>query len=68
MCQLLPPTKKREVDPSIRKTHIETLLLLCTTLHGREYLRSRNTYVVIKAAHADEKDQVVSGRHLEVPN
>ncbi|TIC67010.1 DUF383-domain-containing protein [Wallemia mellicola] len=68
VCQLLPETKKREIDPSVRKTHIETLLLLCTTLHGREYLRSRNTYVVIKAAHAEEKDQQVIDEMIKLVN
>ncbi|PCH39617.1 hypothetical protein WOLCODRAFT_168043 [Wolfiporia cocos MD-104 SS10] len=29
--QFLPPAKTREPDPVLRLTHVETLLLLCTT-------------------------------------
>ncbi|KAI0339412.1 DUF383-domain-containing protein [Trametopsis cervina] len=52
--QFLPATKKREVDPTIRLTHIETLLLLCTTFWGREYLRSHGVYEVVRALHEAE--------------
>lgn len=58
--QFLPPTKKREADPVIRLTHIETLLLLCTTFWGREYLRSHGVYEVVRALHHSEKDDKIS--------
>lgn len=37
--QLLLETKQREKDHSVRLTHVETLLLFCTTKRGRIYLR-----------------------------
>lgn len=57
--QFLPSTKQREIDPVIRITHIETLLLLCTTYWGREYLRSHGVYEVVRALHNSEKDDKV---------
>ncbi|KAI0064035.1 DUF383-domain-containing protein [Artomyces pyxidatus] len=52
--QLLPPTKVREPDPALRLVHTETLLLLCTTRWGREHLRARGVYEVVRALHAAE--------------
>ncbi|KAF9649195.1 DUF383-domain-containing protein [Thelephora ganbajun] len=43
--QLLPPDKKREPDEALRLIHIETLLLLCTTRWGRDYLRDNERLV-----------------------
>lgn len=52
--QFLPPTKTREADPSIRLTHVETLLLLCHTRWGRDYLREHGTYEIVRATHECE--------------
>ena len=52
--QLLPPDKKRERDATLRLTHIETLVLLCTTRWGRDYLRNNGVYEVIRALHLQE--------------
>ena len=49
--QLLPPDKQRDPDATILKTHVETLLLLTTTRHGREYLREVNVYPLIRETH-----------------
>jgi len=54
--QFLPPTKTRETDSAIRLTLIETLLLLCHTRWGRDYLRSHGVYEIIRVA--DENEQV----------
>ncbi|KAI0695330.1 hypothetical protein C8T65DRAFT_46549 [Cerioporus squamosus] len=62
--QFLPPTKKREPDPAIRLTHVETLLLLCTTHWGREYLRSHGVYEVVRALHENETVDKIS-EHVE---
>ncbi|TFK88418.1 DUF383-domain-containing protein [Polyporus arcularius HHB13444] len=62
--QFLPPTKKREPDPVIRLTHVETLLLLCTTYWGREYLRSHGVYEVVRALHENETVDKIS-EHVE---
>ena len=53
--QLLPDTKKREPDEVLRLTHIETLLLLCSTRAGREYLREHGVYEIVRALHLVEK-------------
>lgn len=62
--QFLPPTKKREGDHVIRLTHIETLLLLCTTFWGREYLRAHGVYEVVRVLHENETVDKVS-EHVE---
>ena len=53
--QFLPPTKKRDSDPAIRLTHIETFLLLCTTHWGRNYLRTHGVYEIVRAMHENEE-------------
>jgi len=52
--QFLPPTKKREPDSALRLTHIETLLLLCHTRWGRDYLRENGVYEIVRATHENE--------------
>ncbi|KAL1952835.1 hypothetical protein VTO42DRAFT_4107 [Malbranchea cinnamomea] len=46
--QLLPPDKKRDSDIDIIVTHLETLLLLCTTREGREKMRAVKVYPLIR--------------------
>ncbi|KAI8985535.1 DUF383-domain-containing protein [Trametes punicea] len=62
--QFLPPTKKREPDPAIRLTHVETLLLLCTTRWGRDHLRTHGVYEVVRALHENEEVEKIS-EHVE---
>lgn len=57
--QLLPDDKKREPLPQIMCTHLESLLLLCTTREAREYLRSHSAYAVIKALYNVVNDENV---------
>nr|CAG4641831.1 EOG090X08WK [Eurycercus lamellatus] len=57
--QYLGEEKTRERDPDIRKILIEALTQLCTTKFGREYLRSKNTYVILRELHKWEKDENV---------
>ncbi|KAJ7493163.1 hypothetical protein B0H11DRAFT_2156243 [Mycena galericulata] len=52
--QFLPPTKVREPDAAIRLIHIETLLLLCHTRWGRDYLRDHGVYEIVRATHENE--------------
>ncbi|KAL2754311.1 hypothetical protein ACRALDRAFT_1076082 [Sodiomyces alcalophilus JCM 7366] len=49
--QLLPPDKKRDPDPSIIQTHLETLLLLTATREGRDLMREIKVYPVIRETH-----------------
>jgi len=62
--QFLPQTKQREPDAVLRLTHVETLLLLCTTLWGRDYLRTHGVYEVVRALHEQETNDPVS-EHVE---
>ncbi|KAG2362174.1 hypothetical protein BDR07DRAFT_1357939 [Suillus spraguei] len=62
--QFLPSTKKRDLDPVLRLTHIETLLLLCTTRWGRDYLRDHGVYEIVRGAHMEETVDKVS-EHIE---
>ncbi|KAM7202906.1 protein of unknown function (DUF383) domain containing protein [Rhypophila sp. PSN 637] len=57
--QLLPPDKKRDSDPRIIQTHIETLLLLTTTRPARELMREINVYPVIRETHLRVDDEEV---------
>lgn len=54
--QYLPEDKKREEDPDIRKMLLETLLLLTATKPGRQTLKNKNAYPIIRELHGWEKD------------
>lgn len=60
--QFLPDSKKREPDGILRLTHLETLILLCTTRAGREYLRKNGAYEIIRTLHLFEKSESVCER------
>ncbi|KAF8524169.1 hypothetical protein JB92DRAFT_2881377 [Gautieria morchelliformis] len=62
--QFLPATKRREPDSALRLMHVETLLLLCTTRWGRDYLRRHGTYEIVRAMHAEEHVDKIS-EHVE---
>lgn len=55
--QLLGPDKKREQEPTTRLMLVETLILLCASRNGREVLRERGVYEVVKVAHKAERDE-----------
>ena len=59
--QLLPETHKREDSNSIISRHLESLLLLTTTLSGREMMRTNGVYVVIRRLHQQVEDEDVKG-------
>jgi hypothetical protein len=61
--QFLPPTKTREPDSAIRLIHVETLLLLCHTRLGRDYLREHGVYEIVRAAHENETVDKVGDKH-----
>uniref|UniRef100_A0A3Q3WJP2 Protein HGH1 homolog n=1 Tax=Mola mola TaxID=94237 RepID=A0A3Q3WJP2_MOLML len=54
--QYLPEDKKREDDPDIRKMLLETLLLLTATKTGRQTLKDKNVYPIMREFHNWEKD------------
>lgn len=49
--QLLPPDKKRDPVESILCTHLESLLLLCSTRAMRDYLREKAVYPLVRELH-----------------
>uniref|UniRef100_A0A336LMG7 Protein HGH1 homolog n=1 Tax=Culicoides sonorensis TaxID=179676 RepID=A0A336LMG7_CULSO len=53
-CQYLGADKKREDDPDIRKMLLESLAQLCATRKGREILRDRGTYLILRELHKFE--------------
>lgn len=61
VCQLVPEDKPRERDPALRMMLIECLLLLCTSYYGRECLRNRGVYIVVREAHLAEGREEVCG-------
>ncbi|KAL1980049.1 hypothetical protein VTN96DRAFT_4695 [Rasamsonia emersonii] len=57
--QLLPPDKKRDPDPHIILTHLETLLLLTTTRAGRDRMREVQVYPIIRECHLHVENEEV---------
>jgi len=57
--QYLGPDQKIEEDPDIKKMLLESLLQLCATKPGREVLREKNAYVILRQLHLVEKDREV---------
>ncbi|KAF2007007.1 DUF383-domain-containing protein [Amniculicola lignicola CBS 123094] len=57
--QLLEPDKERDSDPEIMKTHLETLLLLCTNKEGRDVLRKVKVYPIVRECHLQVEDEGV---------
>ena len=59
VCQLVDESKPREKDSALRLMLVESLLLLCTSLYGRESLRKRGAYIVVREAHlAEPKEEI----------
>ncbi|XP_026145499.1 protein HGH1 homolog [Carassius auratus] len=54
--QYLPEDKKREDDPDIRKMLLETLMLLTATKVGRQVIKNKNVYPIMREFHKWEKD------------
>lgn len=57
--QFLPDTKKREADPVLRQTHLESLVLLCVTRWGRDQLRENGVYEIVREMHKTEPEDKV---------
>jgi len=57
--QYLDEDKEIEQDPDIRKMLLEALTQLCATKFGREYLREKNAYIILRELHKQEKDREV---------
>ena len=57
--QYLGEDKKREADKEIMKTHLETLLLLTSTREGRDELREKGVYLIVREVHLAVEDEGV---------
>ncbi|KAI5949209.1 HGH1 [Candida theae] len=57
--QLLPPDKTREPLSGIQCTHLESLLLLCTTKPARMYFREKRVYSIIRELDKASQDENV---------
>jgi hypothetical protein len=67
--QLLPPDKAREKEPEVVISHLDALLLLATTREGRDIMRSRKVYPIIRECHGavdDEEVQEACDRLVQV--
>lgn len=54
--QYLPEDKEREEDPDIRKMLVETLFLLTATKAGRQILKNKNVYPIMREFHKWENE------------
>jgi hypothetical protein len=67
--QLLPADKEREKEPEILTSHLDALLLLATTRAGRDVMRSRKVYPIVRECHAavdSEEVQEACDRFVQV--
>ncbi|CAH0548664.1 unnamed protein product [Brassicogethes aeneus] len=53
--QYLPEDKVRESDPDIRCILLEALTQLCVKKQNREFVRNKNTYIILRELHKWEK-------------
>lgn len=58
--QLLGEDKKFEHLSEIVAIHLESILLLCSTRNGRDYLRSKSVYPVVRELHKESNDEKVT--------
>ncbi|OQS02918.1 hypothetical protein THRCLA_04761 [Thraustotheca clavata] len=58
--ECLGPKKKRESDVQVRQAAVECLLLLCASRNGRNILRQRKVYPIVRNAHLVESNDEVS--------
>lgn len=57
--QMLPADKKRDPDPAVIQTHVETLTLLASTRSGRDLMRRVKVYPIIRETHLNVDDEGV---------
>lgn len=66
--QLLPEDKTGDPVPAIVCNHLESLLLLCTTNAGRENLRSKSVYPLIRELHKNVEDEDIGDLCYRIVN
>ena len=57
--QYLDEDKAVETDPDLKKMILEALYQLCATRSCREYIRSKNAYLILRELHKSEPDQAM---------
>ena len=57
--QYLDEDKEVEADADLRKMLLEAITQLCATKKGRETIRGKSTYFILKQLHKEEKDKTV---------
>ncbi|EDO15776.1 hypothetical protein Kpol_478p12 [Vanderwaltozyma polyspora DSM 70294] len=55
--QLLPEDKVRDPVPAIVCVHLESILLLCTSNAGREYMRNKSVYPLVRELHKNVENE-----------
>lgn len=55
--QFLEPEKTREPDAFLRAQLLESLTLLTTTRYGRDFMREKKAYPIIREMHSAETDE-----------
>lgn len=58
--QFLDENRKVEPLKDIISVHLESLLLLCATRKGREFLRSKSVYPLVRELHKESKDEMIT--------
>lgn len=62
----LEASKKREIDPALRKIFVEILVLLGVSKEGREVMRKRKVYPILRDLHKVETDEQVENQIEEI--
>jgi hypothetical protein len=58
--QFLDADRKIEPLKDIIAVHLESLLLLCATRKGREFLRGKSVYPLVRELHKESKDEAIT--------
>lgn len=58
--QFLDDNKQVETVKEIIAVHLESLLLLCSTRKGRDFLRSKSVYPLVRELHKETKDETIT--------
>ena len=67
--QFLPPDKKRDENVEVLRACMESMLLLCSTAEGRQTMRDRGIYAIVRKVHeacSDEEVREVAERWVQV--
>jgi hypothetical protein len=62
----LEPTKTREVDVQLKRMILETIILLTTTRYGRDVMRQRKVYPVLREFDKQETDDTCKDHIMQI--